>query len=128
MKVALRRNEGSSRWVLQVLERAHNHGPSVAAIAHPAHRIPALTPDQYAQINTLAQAELSSGRILVTLRASDPEIPLLAKDISNIIQQKKAQELDGQTPIQWLVKVRIILFLGGFTNIYSRFKELYNPG
>jgi hypothetical protein len=38
---------------------------------------------------------------------SNPGIPLIAKDIGNIAQQIRAQELNGKTPIQWLLEVSI---------------------
>ena len=39
-------------------------------------------------------------------------MPLIAKDISNIIQKARLKELDGRTPIQWLLEVNCLpLFL-----------------
>jgi hypothetical protein len=107
MKVELRLDSMSGQWILRVLEGAHNHGPSRAAIAHPAHRSTALTPEIRAQIGSFTRSGQSISQILTNLRASDPGIPLIAKDITNIIQQIRAEELNGRTPIQWLLEVRI---------------------
>jgi hypothetical protein len=97
----------SSQWMLQVLEDTHNHGPSAAITAHHAHRITALTPDTRAEITRLSRAGLSPGQILTTLRLSDSQTPLVVKDIGNIVQKIRAEELNGRTPIQWLLEVRI---------------------
>ena len=66
-----------------------------------------LLPDIRAEITRSAQAGLSTGQILTTLRVSDLGLPLIAKDIGNIIQQMRAEQLKGRTPIQWLLEVRI---------------------
>ena len=95
------------QWVLGVLEGAHNHPPSTAPTAHPAHRIAALTLPIRAEIGRLSHARLTISQILSTLRISDPETPLIAKDISNIVQQMRSEQLNGRTPIQWLLEVRI---------------------
>jgi hypothetical protein len=107
MKVELRLDSLSSNWMLRVLEGAHNHSPSTAAVAHTAHRAAALTLETRAQISGFVQAGQSISQILINLRTSDPELPLIAKDIGNIVQQIRAEELNGRTPIQWLLEVRI---------------------
>jgi hypothetical protein len=107
MKVELRLDSLSGKWILRVLEGAHNHGPSTAAVAHTAHRATALTPETRAQISGFVQSGQSISQILINLRTSDPEMPLIAKDISNIVQKIRAEELNGRTPIQWLLEVRI---------------------
>jgi hypothetical protein len=45
MKVVPRQDKTSSNWSLEVIEATHNHGPSTAVTAHPAHRIAGLVPD-----------------------------------------------------------------------------------
>jgi hypothetical protein len=106
MKVELRLDSISSNWSLKVLEAIHNHSPSAATTAHPAHRIAALTPETRALISTLSHAGLSPSQILTTLRTSDSEIPLLPRDIANIAHLDRLKELNGRTPIQWLLEVR----------------------
>ena len=71
MKVAIRLDYMSNKWILQVLEAVHNHGPSAAITAHPTHRITALTPNTRAEITRLSQAGVSPGQILTALRLSD---------------------------------------------------------
>ena len=109
MKVELRLESMSSMWILRVLEGAHNHGPSTAAAAHPVHPSTALTLDTRAKISNLSRDGQSISQILTTLRRSDPETPFIAKDIGNIIQSNRADELNGRTPIQWLLEVSIDL-------------------
>lgn len=105
MKVVIRLDKVSSTWSVEVLEPAHNHPPSAAVTAHPAHRIAAISADTYTAISTLSRAGLSPGQILTTLRESDPDIPLIPKDIANLTQKDRLEQLDGMTPIQWLLKV-----------------------
>jgi hypothetical protein len=108
MRVELRQDKLSSNWVLKVLEAIHNHGPSIASIAHPAHRLAALAPGAYKTISTLSHAGLSTGQILTTLRCLDPEISLIPKDLANLTQKARLKDLDGRTPIQWLLEVRYL--------------------
>jgi hypothetical protein len=67
-----------------VLEKAHNHAPSAAVTAHPAHRIAALSSETRATIGSMLTAGLLPAQILTTLRVSNAEIPLILKDIANI--------------------------------------------
>jgi hypothetical protein len=110
MRVELRFDNVSSNWILHVLEGAHNHGPSTAATAHPVHRTTALVLPIRAEIRRLSQAGSSPGQILTTLRLSEPQTPVIVKDIANIVQQMRAEELNGRTPIQRLLKVSIEYF------------------
>jgi hypothetical protein len=110
MMVELCLDRLSNQWILRVLQGAHNHGASAAATAHPVHRMTALTPDTRAEIARLSQAGFAPGQILTTLRLSDSQTPLVVKDIGNMVQQLRAEELNGRTPIQWLLEVSIKLF------------------
>ena len=42
MRVALQLDDKT--WKVEILESTHNHGPSAAASAHPAHRIASIDP------------------------------------------------------------------------------------
>jgi hypothetical protein len=105
MKVILQLDQTSSTWSVMVPEPAHNHGPSAAVTAHPAHRIAAISLDTHASISSLSRAGLSPGQILTALRESDPTVALIPKDIANLTQRDRLQQLDGLTPILWLLKV-----------------------
>ena len=104
--MVLRQDRVSSNWSLEVLEVIHNHGPSTAAIAHPARRIPALSPATRVSISTLSRAGISPSQILTILRDTEPEISLIPKDIANLTQKARLEELNGRTPIQWLLEAR----------------------
>jgi hypothetical protein len=86
--------------MLQVLQAAHNHVASTYVTAHSVHRNDALTTEICAQIGTFSQSGINPSQILTILRNSTPEIPIIVKDISNIVQQNRAVELAGRTPIQ----------------------------
>jgi hypothetical protein len=107
MKVELRLDKLSNQWILSVLEGAHNHGPSAVATAHPVHRTTAVTPDVRTEIIRLSRSGSTPSQILTALRLSDPQTPLIVKDIGNIVQQIRAEELNGRTAIQCLLEVRI---------------------
>jgi hypothetical protein len=64
----------------------------------------ALTPETRTEITRLSRTGLSPGQILTTLRLSNSQTPLIVKDIGNIVQQIRAEELNGRTPIQWLLE------------------------
>ena len=117
MRVELRLDYTSGNWILQVLEGAHNHVASTHITAHSVHRNDALTAEVRAQIHALSQSSLNPSQILTVLRISNPEIPLIVKDISNAIQEARLTELSGRTPIQWLLEVRYIHYLNYFTNL-----------
>jgi hypothetical protein len=113
----------SSNWVLKVLESVHNHGPSAASTAYPVHRLPALAPLRRTTISTLARTGILTSQILTTLCALDKDVPLIRKDISNLIQKARLEELDGRTLIQWLLEVRYLpLYLPVYTNLYRSLK------
>jgi hypothetical protein len=119
MSVELRLDHLSGNWILKVLEGAHNHVASAHVTAHPVHRNNALTTEIRVQIIVLAQSGLNPSQILTALRISTPETPLIAKDISNAIQEARLTELNGKTPIQWLLDVRYLHYFDYFTNLYA---------
>ena len=127
MKVELRLDQISSNWALKVLESAHNHGPSTAITAHPVHRLATMAPGGLNTISTLSRSGISPGQILTTLRSLEPELSLIPKDIYNYIQKARLEELDGRTPIQWLLEVGYLplylsLPLSTYTDLYRSFK------
>jgi hypothetical protein len=109
MQVELRLDKLSNTWALKVLESAHNHAPSLDYTAHPAHRLASLPEGAHVLINTLSRAGSGPNEILNALRCVDPEVSLISKDISNLTQKLRIEELDGKTPIQWLLEVRYTL-------------------
>jgi hypothetical protein len=85
IRVDLRLDDTTSQWIVKVLEGVYNHGPSVAITAYSTHRSAALTPETRALIGTLLQGRALTGRILNTLRVTDSNIPIILKDISNVL-------------------------------------------
>jgi hypothetical protein len=104
MRVVLRRDKVSNLWKLEVPHAAHNHSSSTAIAAHPAHRLAALSKDTRALISNLSSLGLSPAKILTILRKADPDIALTPKDIANLTYQERLEELNGKTPIQWLLE------------------------
>ncbi|RKF96050.1 hypothetical protein GcM1_011002 [Golovinomyces cichoracearum] len=56
-------------------------------------------------MNTFAKAGLSSSQILTTLRTQGIETTLTSKDVSNVPQKMRTEELNGISPIRWLLQV-----------------------
>jgi hypothetical protein len=106
MRVALQLDDISGSWKVKVLEPAHNHGPSAAPSAHPAHRLASINPSICAKIKTFASAGLGNAQILSAIRQEYPATLLAQKDVSNIVQKARIEQLDSRTPIQWLIEVR----------------------
>ena len=101
----------SGNWILKVLEGVHNYIVSIYITAHSVYRNSTLTIEIRTQISVLVQSSLNPSQILTVLRNSTPEIPLVVKDISNTIQEARLTELNGRTPIQWLLEVRYLYYL-----------------
>jgi hypothetical protein len=92
-------------WKLTVMEATHNHGPSAAPTAHPAHRIASLDPAAREAIIKYAGLGMGSTQICIALRTEFPAILLVPSDIVNIVQQARLTQLDGKRPIEWLLQV-----------------------
>lgn len=105
MKIALKKDVTLEQWQLMVIGGAHNYGPSAAPSAHPAYRIAALEPRVKAQIKELVATGLNNAQILATIRRKEPTVLLSQKDISNLVQASRLRQLNGRTPIEWLLKV-----------------------
>jgi hypothetical protein len=106
-------------WKTTVLNNNHNHGPVAALSALPQYRIAAITPDERLQVKTMHTLGYSPTQILNTLRHGNPENILIPKDIYNLLATLRTEELGGQTPIQWLLKVHICvqsIYLNLLTN------------
>jgi hypothetical protein len=76
---------------------------STAPVAHSAHRIASLGPDIRNQIESLWRSGVTNAQILSTLYITHPDIQLTTTDITNMTQSIRNQELEGRTPIQWLL-------------------------
>jgi hypothetical protein len=109
MRVVLHLDPISHNWSVTVPDPEHNHSPSGAITAHPAHIIAALAPDTRAYINSLSRSGLLPTQVLTTLRDSIPEISLTPRDIANLTQKQRQEELNEKTPIQWLLEARRLL-------------------
>ena len=53
----------------------------------------------------------SPTQILNAIRQSNPESNLIPRDIYNLLASLRVEELDGQTPIEWLLEVLSVLSL-----------------
>ena len=81
----------------------HNHLASIAPIAYPIHRKASLNKQIRVQIIIMARSSMSIAQILIAIRKQYPEVMLTQKDVSNILQKTRLIELDGKSPIEWLM-------------------------
>jgi hypothetical protein len=92
-------------WKTTVLENNHNHGPVVTPAALPQHRIASMTAEEKSQIKQMNSENHGAKEILLAIRNMNPQTALIPRDIYNILASLRVEELDGQTPIEWLLKV-----------------------
>ena len=105
-KVEARKDtDRQATWSVYMMEHRHSHDASESVAVHPSHRRAALTSEDVAHILNLASSLHSTTQILAVLRKERPSIALVPKDISNVIQAKRKEELGCLSPIEWLVKV-----------------------
>jgi hypothetical protein len=98
-------------WRSNVLVNEHNHGPVAALSALPQYRIAALTSEERSQVKSMHTLGYSPTQILNTLRYNNPESVLVPKDIYNLLAALRTDELNGKTPIQWLLMVCICIYI-----------------
>jgi hypothetical protein len=54
----------------------------------------------------------SPTQILAAIRQSNPERNMILRDVYNLLASLRVEELNGQTPIEWLLQVLSVLTLG----------------
>jgi hypothetical protein len=105
-KVEARKNPyQQTTWNVFVMEHRHSHDTLESVTVHPSHRRAILTSEDVTHILNLASSLHSTTQILAVLRKERPGIALIPKDISNVIQAKRKEELGYLSPVEWLVKV-----------------------
>ena len=92
-------------WKLEVLDNNHNHGPVSALSALPAHRIAAMTPEERVIVREMSVLGHSPVQILNKLRHDKLDCTLILRDIYNLLASMRVEELDGKTPVEWLLQV-----------------------
>jgi len=90
-------------------EGRHNHGPVTALSALPAHRIASMTLQEKSRVKEMQTLYHSPSQILQTLHKDNPDCVLIPRDIYNLLASQRIDELNGQTPIQWLLQVNAFL-------------------
>ena len=105
MKVALKQDDDLGYQVLSILKGTHNHESSVDVTAYPIYRTTALDPEAIVQIKSLSAAGIIPAQILVTIRQQFLRANLVQKDVSNILQKVRLEQLSRRSLIQQLLKV-----------------------
>ena len=93
-KVEARKDlDQQATWSVYVIEHQHSHDALESVVVHPSYRQATLTLENVAHILNLASSLYSTTQILVVLQKEQPSIALVPKDISNVIQAKRKEEL-----------------------------------
>jgi hypothetical protein len=90
-------------WKLEVLNNNHNHGLVSALSALPAHIIAAITPEERVMVCEMYVLSHSPIQILNKLRHDKPDCTLIPHATYNLLVSMRVEELDGKTPIEWLL-------------------------
>jgi hypothetical protein len=98
-------------WIIAVQNNNHNHGRIAASSALPQHRIAALQLDERAVVRDMSALGHSPTQILDAIRQSNPESNLIPRDVYNLLASLRMEELNEQTPIEWLLQVLSVLTL-----------------
>lgn len=98
-------------WQVRDIGKAHNHGRSADISAHPQHRLAACSEETKDLIIAAAKSGQRYPDILAMHQETTPAFNLVSKDISNLLQGVRNEELAGRSPIQWLLKVSVYLII-----------------
>jgi hypothetical protein len=104
-RVQAKMDKISGQWTVQTKNQTHNHGPFATASGYTQHRTRALGQSDYEYIRSTAATGARPSEILSGLRQKNKDVVLTPKDISNILQKYRREQLGGLTAIEWLVKV-----------------------
>jgi hypothetical protein len=96
-------------WQVEVAKNTHNHKAVAALSALPMHRIAAITLLQKAKVKEMQGLCYSPNQILHALQKDDLECALIPRDIYNLLASLRIEELNGQSPIEWLLQVTSLL-------------------
>ena len=88
-----------------MIEGSYNHNASIDPSAYPVYRITTLDSRIVTEIKSLILSGLNNSQILAMIRRSNPSVLLAQKDVSNLVQKTRLQELAGRTPMEWLFQV-----------------------
>jgi hypothetical protein len=90
-------------WKVEVDNEKHNHLAISELSALPQHRIASMTLEERAKVKELASLNNTPTQILDSLRAGNPGTHLISKDIYNLLASLRLEELNGKTPVEWLL-------------------------
>ena len=103
------RKGANGRWKFLELNRSHNHPATNERemAVHSRARLHCTTEQQREEILNLAAAAIPPRNIIQAVRANHPSIRIDSKDIGNLVGSARLKELNGQSPINCLVRVLV---------------------
>jgi hypothetical protein len=104
-RVIVTRETLHSSWTSRTVDEEHNHDAVTALSALPQHRLAALTEEERRQVADMNQLGHNPTAILAALRLANPDCLLVPRDIYNLLYSLRVEELDGLTPVEWLLWV-----------------------
>jgi hypothetical protein len=99
------KNNISGGCKVEVVENNHNHESVTALSALPQHRIASMALSEKDRVKEMQSLGYPPSQILRTIRSEDKDSLLTPRDIYNLFASFRIEELNGKTPIEWLLQV-----------------------
>jgi transcription factor AFT len=106
---AVAKNSVSGGCKVEVVENNHNHEPVAALSALPQHRIASTTSSEKARVKEMQSLGYPPSQILCTIFSENKDSLLMPRDIYNLLAGFRIEELNRQTPIEWLLQVIFVM-------------------
>jgi hypothetical protein len=107
-RVRATKDDQTGLWTSVISTHEHNHDAVAALSALPQHRLGSITEEERQKVAEGSKLGHSPTQILQALRMANPDSCLVARDIYNLLHNLRLEELAGNTPIEWLLKVYLI--------------------
>jgi hypothetical protein len=103
------KNDISGGCKIEVVENNHNHELVTALTALPQHRIASMASSEKDRVKEMQSLGYPPSQILRTIRSENKDSLLIPRDIYNLLAGFRIEELNGKTPIEWLLQVILII-------------------
>jgi hypothetical protein len=104
-QVVARKSDNKKGWNLAIICNDHNHEAATSLSALPQYRTKSLTSEERLKIMEMYKLRHPPAQVLSALRRANPKLELVPRDIYNLFADIRVAELNGLTPMEWLVEV-----------------------
>ena len=95
-------DDGAEMWLITKISGDHNHELPENMIGHPSARV--LCSAQREEVVQLTKSGVMPSMIIDKLRQSDPSVLVTDRDVYNMRQKFRMDELQGETPISRVIQ------------------------